>query len=209
MLKNNVENHSVPRLILAATIAIGLLATTAAGATPTSFRFKGHHAEARFDSVNTDGSIRKVTSVSVIDGKSMGSEISGSVAVVSVLINASDVSTGNVLYSISGFVTSLSPDQFTFDPQLRSATLKLTVPATECFIGANINLNVDLVWTATSEPQVTRDMFHKIFPDGSRETIRDFGINRDAVASGTVTDGRENFTPDTGAGLILEAKEGF
>ncbi|HEX2931282.1 MAG TPA: hypothetical protein VHV54_16280, partial [Candidatus Binatia bacterium] len=78
--------------------------------------------------------------------------------------------------------------------------LTKTVELTDFVSGNSFDVSVDLTWTATSPPEVTRNRFY-IRTRGGITQEQDKGTFREASAAGTVSSG--------GANLIQNVTESF
>lgn len=105
-----------------------------------------------------------------------------------------DHCTGMPLFDVTAFPT-LAEDEFQIDNQLDTATLNATVEVFENISGASIPIDVHISWTGIGPTFRTKDRFQSSQP-GSKLKIRFDGVSRAATASGTVSDGTTNFTPE-------------
>ena len=83
----------------------------------------------------------------------------------------------------------MSASEFQIDKKLESARLTKTVELTDSFSGNSFDVSVDLTWTATSQPEVTRNRFY-IRTAGSITQEQNKGTLREASAAGTVSRSR-------------------
>jgi hypothetical protein len=91
---------------------------------------------------------------------------------------------------------------------LTTATLDATMPVVDSVSNAAKNLTVRLVWTAI--PPLTRDSFefHLTDPGLPHLHFTDHGTGYGAEASGTVSDGATNHTPDATRNAFISSDVG-
>ena len=208
VLRNLVRTGARYLPLLAAALAIAFPDMARAKTTIVSFAFKGVRASSLFESDSPDGCIHRVTQVFLTEARgedSTSGRFSGPVA--DVYAGALDSCAAKSLYFEFGEVV-LSPDQFTIDHTLASASLKVTVPVKDQVSGTTINLDVDLTWIANTAPETMKLVQTVVFFDGTKELDRSFSTFREATVSGTVSDGTTNFTPDPASGVLQDTKNG-
>jgi len=89
--------------------------------------------------------------------------------------------------------TAVSASEFQIDKKLESARLELKqVKLTDSKSGNSFDVSVDLTWTATSQPEGTRNRFY-IRTAGRISLEQDKGTLREASTIGTVSSGPTNF----------------
>ena len=121
----------------------------------THFKSKGLVAIAFFDGF--EGCI--LTSLGVrafngIEGDGPGKPGDGSE--VELFVEQLDTCQDVLLLSAES-TTAVSASEFQIDKKLESARLTKTVELTDSFSGNSFDVSVDLTWTATSQPEVTRN----------------------------------------------------
>jgi hypothetical protein len=121
------------------------------------------------------------------------------VSEVDVFIQQIDTCQDELLLSAEG-TTAVSASEFQIDKKLESARLTKTVELTDSVSGNSFDVSVDLTWTATSQPEVTRNRFYIRTP-GRITQEQDRGTFREASVAGTVSSG--------GANLIQNVTEAF
>ena len=91
---------------------------------------------------------------------------------------------------------------------LTTAGLNATIPVIDSVSNATKNLIVRLAWTAI--PPLTRDSFEFHFTDPGLSHLHfsDHGTGYGAQASGTVSDGATNYTPDTTENAFISSDVG-
>ena len=91
---------------------------------------------------------------------------------------------------------------------LTTATLNARMPVIDSVTNTTKNLTVRLAWTAI--PPLTRDSFefHLTDPGLTHLHFSDHGTGYGAEASGTVSDGATNYTPDTTENAFISSDVG-
>jgi hypothetical protein len=149
------------------------------------FKFHGLSAQANFD--NTDGCIETFVFVDGSQNTVNKQTFSGA----DVFIDQVNNCTNTELLEAFG---STDNPTFQIDKKLLSASLSATIPVTDFLTNNTFNVSVSVAWTSTSAIGHQNSTFHfhtKAFTENNHFNA-DF---RDAVASGTVSDGTTNFTP--------------
>jgi hypothetical protein len=186
-----------------AAIAALVVAQSAAGATPDRFHDANteHSAGAQFAS--TSGCV--ATTVDVVDNIADGTTSSNDGVTryhltLPVRLEVSQRDTCTDTQLLDAFVPCCDsvapPPDFRVAPNLTSASLHATVPVFDNVSSDWIDMAVDLNWTAipplTSLPQLVGCSS----PGLPLLHFRDIGVGYGAAASGTVSDGTTNYTPD-------------
>ena len=157
----------------------------AASGTSAHFTFHGLTAFAEFDTYSPNGCVETFV---YVDGTH-----SHNYTVGDVFIGQFDYCTQTLLLSAFG---SASNPNFQIDKKLGSASLNTTIPVTDYVSGNTFNVSISVTWTAIDALMHENGSFHfhsKGFIDNSHFNA---GF-RDANASGTVSDGTTNYTPDS------------
>jgi len=143
-----------------------------------------------------EGCVRTGTQVTLLDWQGTDNR-SGHVTQKEayLYVGSLDICTGQNLFFGDGGI-DLSPDQFAFDLKLGSARLTANIPVYDYVSGTVVNVHVDLTWIATGAPVGGPVVTHFTYPDGSKFTSHGNGDQWGAIASGTVSAGSVNFTPD-------------
>jgi hypothetical protein len=177
-------------------VAIFCYPTSAgAGGGTTNGHFKDLGAGAYFRSADPSGCI--VTEVFIFATQHYFQSPPGrgiTEPFVSLDIFQNDVCAGTQLFQASGGTTTNIDLQV--DRQLNWATLSAVVPVFETFSDSLLDIYVDLAWTAVSPRTNQNDHQHIVSP-GCHMMFRSNGIFRSAQASGSVSDGVTNYTPET------------
>jgi hypothetical protein len=111
-----------------------------------------------------------------------------------IAVSQFDDCTQTLLVLGEGFAV-LAPGQFQIDSQLTTASLTATIEIADAVSGASIPLDLSVHWTGVGDTFSSKDRFHQTFP-GIKIVKRFDGTGRLAAASGTVSDGTTNFTPE-------------
>jgi len=183
------------RLWLIIALLLSMLVTAlpahAAGAATLHFSFTGQFAEAAFD--NVDGCIETFVYVEAVDGRIKQTGHPEVISQALVVIEQFDNCAGVELMFALG-VATLTPDQFQIDKKITTATLNATIEVTDFDSGNTFPVDVSVSWTGSGPTVTEKDRFHIKGP-GFKVNSRFNGTFRDATASGTVSDGTTNFTP--------------
>jgi len=186
------------RLVLAVALLLNMVVTAlpahAAGAQTRHFSLKGQFAAAVFHTVDSSGCIETFVTVIAEDGriKQAGPPEATLRAMVD-LFQFDRCSSGRLLLSAFG-LTTLSPDQFHIDKQLNAATLNATVEVTDFLSRNTFPVDVSVSWTGSGDI-VSVKAHDQLKEPGFKLNARFTGTRRNATASGTVSDGTTNFTP--------------
>jgi hypothetical protein len=185
------------RLLLILALALSALVATpasAAGAETLHFSFKGQTADAFFSSVDPSGCVFTEVGVFAVDGrvKETGHPAVSSEAFI--FISQFDACTDTLLLAADGSAT-LAPGEFQIDQQLTTASLNTTIEVFDFVSGTSFPVDVSVSWTGVGATFRIKDHF-QIKTPGFKVNSRFDGTFREATASGTVSDGTTNFTPE-------------
>jgi len=187
------------RLLLSVVMLLSMLVTAlpahAAGAETLHFSFKGQEAEAVFISTDPSGCVETFVDVFAVDGRTKfgpGQPTAESVAFL--FISEFDVCNDVQLVAADGFAI-LTPDQFQIDKQITAATLNATIEVFDFVSNTTFPVDVSISWVGEGPTTSVKDHFQVKAP-GFKVNSRANGTFRDATASGTVSDGTTNFTPE-------------
>jgi hypothetical protein len=185
------------RFMLAVTLLLNMVVTAlpahAAGAETRHFNFKGQFAEAVFDTVDSSGCIETFVTVIAEDRRIKQAGPAEATLRAMVDLFQIDSCSGKLLLSAFGLAT-LTPDQFQIDKQFNAATLNATIEVTDSLSSNTFPVNVSVRWTGSGDIVTVKNHDHLKEP-GFKLNARFTGTSRNATASGTVTDGTTNFTP--------------
>jgi hypothetical protein len=187
------------RMLLVVSLALVLLALAlparAAGAETLHLSFDGLTADASFDSQDPSGCVGTFASVTADDGHfRTGTGRLEKASTATIVVSQFDDCTGTLLFAAEGFAV-LAPGEFQIDDKLTAATLTATIEVFDFVSGASFPLDVNVSWIGVGDPFTSKDRFHQTFP-GFKVLKRFDGTARTASASGTVSDGTTNFTPE-------------
>lgn len=199
------------RLLFVVCAAFAMLAAAApvhAGAEVSHSRLKGLSAFAFFSSTDPSGCISTSVVVAANDNEvSSGPGRPEGESTASVNLSRVDQCTGTLLLAANGDV-ALAPDDFQIDKQLDGAMLNSTVELSESMSGSPLTVELNLTWTGQG-PTTTNKQRVQVKMPGFLVNSRIFGASRDATATGTVSDGTTNFTPEPATfASLVSAKSG-
>ena len=172
-------------LALALSALVVLTPASSAGAETLHRTFKGKFADAEFLSTDPSGCVVTEVILTAVDGRitGPGGVVVGSEAFVA--IDQEDVCTDTTLVFEEG-VADLAPREFRVSGRLKKATLGTTIELEQ---GGFVE--VSMTWTGTG------DLVQEIN-----------GFSREATASGTVSVGTTNFTPEPAVSAELSSEVG-
>lgn len=147
-------------------------------------RFHGHGADAFFYTMDASGCIQ--TSVIL----ELGEDI-----LLSIQLIRYDICQNQTLLEAFGR-KELTKSELNYHGNLDSATLRTTVPLFNYATNSTFDVSIDLTWIGTGEIHKTR--FHSTSSPspGCHVNLLIQEEYRSASASGTVSDGTTNFTPE-------------
>lgn len=186
------------RLLAVATLTLVLLGLAlpagAAAAQTLHVKFQGHTAQAEFST--TQGCVQTVVYVLATDGR-FKTDPGGPQAASGgeVYLSQSDVCTQTQLVDAFGFAV-LAPDEFQIDEHLTAAALTATVEVSDFVSGTSFPVHVDVRWTGFGDTFSRDERFRRDEAPGVWVNFHLDGTFRQATASGTVSDGTNNLTPE-------------
>jgi hypothetical protein len=188
-----MKSRPLVTLVLAVAF-VGLVLPGTAQASEV-LRFSGTSAEAFFSSTDPSGCIRTFVFVAANDENRQSPPDPGTASSHgAVLINQFDNCTGTLLVSATGGAELADPD-FQVNEPLTSATLNTTIELFDFVSSSPFNVDVGMTWTGTGD--VNREIVNNHFElPGLIVNTQFIGAHRPAVASGFVTNGAVNFTPN-------------
>jgi hypothetical protein len=156
-------------------------------------RVHGHVATSSFGSTNGCISTGAIVDITEIE-RSFSTGSFETVLVAFVILQETNICTSEVLHQISD-QHEINRDQFSIATSLSSAALRLDFDAFDYNSNTRIPISVNLQWNATSKPE--RSIIQE-FVTAPQYTTKLVGTSStaEAVATGTVTDGNTNFTPE-------------
>jgi hypothetical protein len=200
------------RLFVAVLLAVALLGLVLPGTAQAEeafvFRFDGLAATAFFSSTDPSGCILSEVSLGAQDeSQQIPPGAASTSRFAYAVISVYDFCTSTSLLDAAG-LTPLGDGEFQVAKTLQSATLNTTIPVFVYGTGSTIDVGVAMTWTSTGEVSRLNEHSHLEFP-GFIVHGHILGVFHDTVASGTVTDGLTNFTPNpTISSFILSESAG-
>jgi hypothetical protein len=197
-------------MMLALSALVSLPAPAAEAQTSrVGFSFHGDVAEAGFSSFDASGCLRTDVIIFALDGRIIGPDERDLRSVVVIDIFQTDVCAGDTLVFFFSSSEPLAADEFQVKDRLRTATLDATVEGFEFISGTSLTIDIHVTWTGEGPISRLKERFQTSNGPGNFfMEWRDF-VSRHATASGTVTDGTTNFTPEpTDGAQLLSVKEG-
>jgi hypothetical protein len=200
------------RLLLVVSLAMVLLALAlparAAGAETLHLSFAGQTADATFFSTDPSGCVSTEVFLLVTDGRSRDGTGQPEVASTAlIIVSQADLCTRTELVAADGTAV-LAPGQFQIDGQLTAASLTATIEVFDFVSGASFPVDVNVSWTGVGETASAKVRLHQTFP-GFKVNQRTDRTFREATATGTVSDGTTNFTPEpTASAELASVKQG-
>lgn len=127
-----------------------------------------------------------------------------SISFASVTVSQFDLCADTLVLYAYGTTSPLAPRELQISNKLDTARLITTVPVFDEISGTTFDVSVDLSWTATGplSRQQTTTHFHT---PGCISNSHMQSRSRPAGASGTISDGVTNFTPETSISASLDS----
>jgi hypothetical protein len=169
----------------------------------STFKFRGLSANTSFESVDASGCIVSRLDLFTTEGMVRfapgKSELQSSTAI---FLSRYDQCTDTLLLAAEG-VKDLAEPELQISSRLDSATLNTTVTMVDTLTGDTFDLSVDLSWVGIGPTRQQDSSFR--FGDKVCRIMGRYKLTiRGAIATGTVTDGVTNFTPqDSFAGELI------
>jgi hypothetical protein len=185
------------RLLSVTSLAVVLMALAlparADGAETLHVKFQGQTAQAEFSS--TQGCVQTVVYVLATDGR-FKTDPGGPEAASGAesYIFQSDTCAQTQLRAAYGFAV-LAPDEFQTDQRFTAASLAATIQVADVVSGTSFPVAVSVRWAGFGDTFSQDDRFHLKEP-GLKVNFHLDGTFREASASGTVSDGTTNLTPE-------------
>jgi hypothetical protein len=186
------------RLLTVVSLAVVLMALAlparANGAVTLHVSFKGQTAQAEFSS--TQGCVQTVVYVLATDGR-FKTDPGGPEAAsgAEVYIFQSDICSQSQLLAAFGFAV-LAPDEFQIGQQLTAASLTATIEVSDEVSGTSFPVAVSVRWAGFGDTFSDDERYRREEAPGVWVNFHLDGTFRQATASGTVSDGTTNFTPE-------------
>jgi hypothetical protein len=156
---------------------------------------RGPLVNADFSTTDPSGCVETDVFVSANSGTEQDHPGTAAYGVASVSIYRYDACTDTTLFQAVGLNDALQSGAFQVSKQLDWASLNATIPVTDIDTGNTFDVDVKLDWTGTSDISRNHSNTNELYP-GCHVINRWKGFGRDAVASGSVTDGVTDFTPN-------------
>ncbi|MCM8748573.1 hypothetical protein NET02_05395 [Thermomicrobiaceae bacterium CFH 74404] len=189
------------RLLLALVLALGLFGVLAAlqplraaEAETHHFWFKSQFAEAFFSNLDETGCVVTDAFVAAVDGRSKEAGTPEVSSQAFLFISRFDQCTGTQLLAAEGFPI-LTEREFQIDHRLTTATLETTIEVFDYVSGTSFPVDVSVSWEGSGDRVRISDHFQVKAP-GFKLNARFDGTFRTAQASGPISDGTTDFTPD-------------
>ena len=193
------------RFLAILSLALATLGQPTSASALSSFKFNGLSANTSFESVDASGCILSRLDVFTTEGMVRFSpgkkELQSSTAI---FLTQYDLCTDTLLLAAEG-VKGLAEPDLQISSRLDSATLNTTVTMVDTLTGDTFDLSVDLSWVGIGPTRRQDSSFR--FGDKVCRIMGSFKLTiRNAIATGTVTDGVTNFTPqDSFAGELISS----
>jgi hypothetical protein len=178
------------------------MTSAAAGALVEGTGLKGPLVNAVFAGTDPSGCVETDVFVSANSGTEQDHPGTTAYGVASVSIYQYDACTDTTLLQAVGLNDALRPGEFQVSKQLDWASLNSTINVMDIDTGNSFDVDVNVDWTGTSDTTRNHSNTNDIYP-GCHIIDRWKGSGRDAVASGLVTGGIMNFTPDPSQGAEI------
>ena len=197
------------RLFISLMIALATFMQHSSVSANENFKFRGESVNAFF--THTDGCIETSVFVAATGGDSQSTPGPGSpLSQVVIFILQFDLCAGERLVSAES-VSTVPEADFQVSQKLEQATLNTTVTVTDFASDppSTFDVFIDLTWTGMGPLSRESNNSHFITPPGCVINNRFHGTSRTAAASGSVSDGTMNYTPQPSTeAFILSANTG-
>lgn len=198
---------TIGKLIVVTTLVVIVFGLPKAAEAENVFRITQQIASASFSSTDPSGCI--LTDVSVFATEAVvqfppGQGDSSSNGFVS--ISQFDNCLGTQMLGATG-LTPLADEDFQLSPTLDSATLNASINVNDWVSGTSFDVSVNLTWTSTDPLGRLNSHNHDSLP-GCKTNSHSTYAFRPAQASGTISDGATNFTPEVGYGELSSGRAG-
>jgi hypothetical protein len=198
-----LNKHLLPQLILVLVAVMLLASLPALAGPPITFHasVKGGFAEAYFDSTDRSGCVESFVYIfaqKAID-KETGQPEQGPQA--SALIQQNDICNGALLMYGIGTAT-LTEASFQIDKKFSSARLDATLEFCDSVSDTCFPVDAHLIWTSSGSPYRLKE-HRQIQAAGLKINSRYDGTFRQGTASGTITDGTRNLSPESAFSVNL------
>jgi hypothetical protein len=190
------------RLIAILVLIMAIFSQSSTASAVSMFKFRGLGTNASFSSIDLSGCIQ--TNVDVFTAEAILQTPPGRgipFSSVNLFISQHDLCTGIELLAAEGVADLAEPD-LQIDSKLSWAVLNTTISMLDSLTGNTFDIFVNLNWTGVVP--VTRDHTNMHFGDQDCRVLNHgVGTFRGSEASGSVSDGRNNLTPEPSLGALL------
>lgn len=176
-------------------LKISLVAVVLAAPAPLQAQQVKFTADADFISTDSSGCITSEAFVFVRNGRTSQSREDARGRVEITLLQTEDCEDRTLLEARGN--AQLRDGELSFDPELGSVTLDATVQMLEAVSKNPLSADVSLTWVAIEEPVTASTRFDLEAPGRVERRARPVTrVVRLAESSGSISDGRTNFTPE-------------
>ena len=160
----------------------------------TVVNLRGPLVNASFSTTDATGCVTTDVFVSANSGIQQDQPGTTRFAVASVQIYQYDACTDTTLLDASGLIDTLAPDAFQVSQQSDQASLDTVIVVSDLVSGASSTVTVDVGWAGIGDLVRNHSNTNDVYP-GCHIINRWHGTGRDALATGTVSDGTTNLIP--------------
>jgi hypothetical protein len=197
------------RFVVGLALALVAIALPKAAMAGSIFHFQGRFAEAYFDSLDSANCIDTAVYVFAEVGKSQSPPGPGISGVITYGFISKYDYCGQTQLLGASFYSAIPSSDFKLDENLNSAQLTTTVSVFDYISGTSFPVSLALTWTAAG-PAIRNNFGFHVHAPGFTANEHDNGVTRVADATGTVSDGTTNFTPQASLyGGLDSAKDGM
>ncbi|MDQ1603151.1 MAG: hypothetical protein QOE01_996 [Actinomycetota bacterium] len=170
----------------------------------TTLGLQGPLVDAEFSATDPTGCVETDVFVAANSGTEQDHPGTAAVGVASVNIYQYDACTDTTLLQAVGLRDSFGAGEFTVSKRLDRASLNSTINVTDIDTGNAFDVTVSVDWTGSGDTIRDHSNTNEVYP-GCHVINRWKGSGRAANASGIISVGTTNFTPDTSS----DAEIGF
>ena len=189
-----VALSAVAALAPSSTAAAATATGTATHGNVAVVHLRGPLVNASFSTTDPTGCVTTDVFVSANSGTEQDQPGTLHYAVASVQIYQYDACTDTTLRDAAGLSDSLATGAFQVSKQIDQASLHTTILASDLVSGASFPVTVDIGLVGISDIVRNHSNTNEVYP-GCHIINRWKGSGRDAVATGSVSDGTTNLTP--------------
>jgi hypothetical protein len=195
------------KLLAVVALLLGMFGQASSAAAAEVFRFKGRSASAFFNSIDPSGCFVTSATVGGVEETLRRPPREGSsTGLVFASVSLFNLCTDTRVVNAFG-TAPLSKSDLKIAGNLKTVYLTATVNVFDEISGTSFDVFIDLTWTATGD--LMREKFHDtVNAEGCHFNVQSYGASRRAQASGTVSDGTINFTPEPSISAIIFSWKG-